>query len=438
MTSRCVLFIDDESNILKAIERLFRKEDLEVYTTTSPQEACDHVTSQEFAVVVSDQRMPEMPGTHLLEKIRELSPATIRMTLTGYADKEAAIEAINRGAVSRFLTKPWDDEDFKRDILSAIEAYNLRDDVKRLQEVTQEQNRQLQEWNTALEQKVEERTAEISNLNRDLRSSLMTSIAVMAQLGEMHSSLIGNHSKRVATLSKNMAQAMKLDTETISNIYAAALLHDIGKMGLPAAILQKDPGLYMESERETYRTHVIEGERIISMVPAIRTAARLVRSHHERWNGAGYPDRLTGDEIPLGARIIAVADAYDNTLHQRSGALKFTPSQALKQVVRASGEWFDPEIVKCLILTLGDENKVPVVTQEIELSDLKPGMHLAADIRTVQGKLLASSKTMVTQSLIDLLTTYTSGDPLEGSLLIVREPPGSSCGPELLNRQSAV
>lgn len=421
MASRTVLFIDDELNVLKSVERLFRREDLELFTTADPQEAIRYVTEHETAVIVSDQRMPEMTGTHLLEKLREIRPESVRMTLTGYADKEAAIEAINLGAVHRFLTKPWDDADLKREVLRGVEDYNLRAEVKRLQAIALEQNEQLRELNSTLEQKVEERTADIARLNKDLRSSFMTSIAIMARLGEMHSPTVGSHSQRVATLAKEMAAEMKLPVDEASTVYAGALLHDIGKLGIPVTLLQKDQDLYTDKERATFRRHVVEGERLVAMVPSIRNAAPLVRGHHERWNGSGYPDGLAGEEIPLGARIIAVADAYDNALNHQTRFGNATPSTALQQVVKYSGTWFDPAAIKGLIGVLSKKDNATSNILEVNLRDLRPGMKLAAEIRTLRGVLLVANHTMITQPLIDRLTMFSDSDPIAGAIIIVRQ-----------------
>ena len=207
-----VIFIDDEPQILKAFVRLFRKDDIDLFTTTSPEEVCDLVQTETVALIVSDQRMPEMEGTKLLEHVRDLSPATIRIILTGYADKEAAIEAINQGSVYRFLTKPWNDDELRNEVKRAIDEYTLRQENRRLQELTLSQNEELRDLNQNLELKVKERTEKVTLLNQQLKQGFIGSIRAMAQLGEMHSSDLGEHAKRVTVITGHDCKAARLQS----------------------------------------------------------------------------------------------------------------------------------------------------------------------------------------------------------------------------------
>ena len=170
-----ILMVDDEAGVLSACQRALRNEEYELVVTTSPEEALRKVASELYAVVMSDQRMPVMEGAQLLEKVREISNDTVRIMLTGYADIQAAMDAINRGEVYRFLTKPWNDDELRLTLRQAVAQFKLVTENKRLQVLTQEQNAQLTDLNQNLEQKVVERTEEISRLKRARPTDSQTS-----------------------------------------------------------------------------------------------------------------------------------------------------------------------------------------------------------------------------------------------------------------------
>ncbi|QDV51303.1 HD domain-containing phosphohydrolase [Gimesia fumaroli] len=343
-----VIFIDDEPHILKAFVRLFRKDQIDIVTTTSPEEVCQLVQAEPFALIVSDQRMPELEGTKLLERVRDLSPATIRIILTGYADKDAAIEAINQGSVYRFLTKPWNDDELRNEVKRAIDEYMLRQENRRLQELTQSQNEELRDLNQNLELKVKERTEKVTLLNQQLKQGFIGSIRAMAQLGEMHSSDLGEHAKRVTVMTGQVAKQLGCNLDELFQINSAALLHDIGKIELPGNLLSKPYDKLIPAEQRQVQNHVLLGEQIAQMVPSLEKAAVLIRHHHERFNGSGYPDGLKGEEIPLGSRIIGVADYYDHLQNSRSSAQQKSPEAILESMGRLTGTWFDPKVVAAL------------------------------------------------------------------------------------------
>jgi response regulator RpfG family c-di-GMP phosphodiesterase len=440
MSKLRVLFIDDEPNVLRSIQRLFRLEAFQVDTAHTPQEALDYAAAHECAVFVSDQRMPLMEGTTLLSLLRERRPDAIRMTLTGYADKEAAIEAINRGHVAKFLTKPWQDDELVTEVRLAVEHYKTKQENQRLQLLAQQQNAELLALNSSLEARVAQRTEDVTRLNQSLKASFLSSIALMAQLGELHSPTVGSHSQRVATLAKEVALALKRPADEVTTIYAAALLHDIGKVGLPESLLQKNPALLTEAERNHLRQHPIAGERLVSLVPALATAASLVRSHHERWNGTGYPDRLTHAAIPLGARVIAVVNHYDNLLNDRSHFENATRLKSLQATSKMAGTWFDPDVVSALseVIRQHESQDQGPTTVEILLKDLRAGMQLAAPLLTVRGVMLLPADSVLSEGIIDRVLAFHHSDPINGSILVYRQKTPEVKGTSPLPTTSAV
>lgn len=425
-----VLFVDDESNILQSVRRIMRKVDVKVETTTSPEEAIDLVQSRAYAVVVSDQRMPGMGGVELLEHVRTLSPDTVRIILTGYADVQASVDAINKGAVYRYLNKPWEDDDLRNCIKQGVDQYLLIQENRRLQELTERQNDELRDLNENLKQKVMDRTWEVLRLNQKLERSFMGAVEAMARLGEMHSRVLGSHAKRVAMLSTEIAKQVGVSGKDLLQIEVAATLHDIGKMLVDTTILKKQEDRLASDEQAALREHPAQGEAIVRMVPNNQDAARFVRHHHERFDGRGYPDGQVATEIPLGSRIIAVANAYDKLLNARHSFTNTTPFQACQLVEDRSGSEFDPAVVEALHAVVRKIEGEVESGYEIELGlkDLIPGMVLSRDLKADDGRLLAQKNHAIESAQIDALRRLDAKEPIMQGIFVYRKWPRSNRG----------
>lgn len=425
-----ILFLDDEPNVLNALRRVFQDEDIPLFFTTSPEEALEKVAAGGVGVAVSDHRMPSMTGVQFLEKVKLASPETARILLTGHADVKIAMDAINKGAVYRFLSKPWDDGELLHTVKQAHAHHTLVTENRRLTELTMTQNHQLRDLNENLERKVEERTKEIAGLNKELEKSFLGSVRVMAGLAEVHSKVIGSHSRRVAALSKAVAVRLGLPKEDIIQVEVAALLHDAGKMAIPAETLRKPEAALDPQERDLMRRHPTMGETLVRMVPNMEKAARLVRHHHELFEGGGFPDKLKGEDIPIGSRIIAVVDAYDNALNIRSIYESASPERAYKEVRSLARKELDPKVLDALGSFLeaskasADEGEV-----EVELKDLRTGMVLSREIRNARGVLLVQARAMLTADLLKTLRDYPEGSLGGEGVFIFRKPPGPVSGP---------
>ena len=242
-----ILFVDDEENVLRSLKRLFMSEDYEVLTALSGPDGLAVLKEVEVPVIVSDQRMPVMTGAEFLEKSRELSPDTVRIILTGYADVEAAIGAINRGGAYRYVSKPWNDNELLMVIKDAFDKYRLVKENKYLTELTIQQNEELKKWSTELEFYVQQHTIELTNqnkelkkLNEKLKNNVSEVLASLSGLIELRNRSMRNHSNNVALLSKAIAEEIGLTAPEIETIAAGAQLHDIGKIGAPDIILIKN------------------------------------------------------------------------------------------------------------------------------------------------------------------------------------------------------
>ncbi|MBL8830514.1 MAG: response regulator [Planctomycetaceae bacterium] len=417
-----VLVVDDETGVLSACARALRRVEADIVTSDSPMRGLEMTHADEFAVIVSDQRMPEMSGAQFLEQISHTSPDTVRVILTGYADINLAMDAINRAGVSRYLTKPWNDDDLRCVVTQGLEQFALVRENRRLQELTRQQNEELLQLNATLEQRVEERTADINRLNTDLRNSLLGSIRVLAELTEMHSKVIGSHGQRVAGICRRLAALLNISGGDLVQLEIAAILHDIGKIGIPAEIARKRDAALTAQERAVMELHPARGDGIVRMVPNLAMAATLVRHHHERLDGRGYPDRLVGDQIPLGSRIIAVASAYDNILNSREHFENVTPAQALHVVEQLAPGRFDPVVMEALQRYVSTEADSIQQGAEIEirLRDLRVGMMLSRELRTSRGVLLLPKNCVMNAEHLSRVKAFQQSEPIVDRAYVFR------------------
>jgi putative nucleotidyltransferase with HDIG domain len=345
-----VLFVDDEVNILKALTRLFRQEPLRVYTASSAGDALALLASEPIQVVVSDQRMPGVTGVKLLAQVREQFPEVVRIMLTGYTEIDVAVEAINHGEIWRMLTKPWNDQELRVTVRQALDDWSMRDEIRRLDRVTQAQNSALQEMNASLERKVDERTAELHRKNGELRKAFVSTVRALSEAVDAKDPYTRGHSERVGVYASRIARELGCKPDFIDRIYLAGLLHDIGKIGIPDAIIGK-PEKLTPDEYRVMKRHPEIGARILEPVDFLADIVPCVRHHHEWYDGStrGYPDRLVGGAIPYPSRIILVADTVEAMTSDRPYRKGMSLERVIEEVVAFRGTQFDPDVADAFI-----------------------------------------------------------------------------------------
>ncbi|HRM62913.1 MAG TPA: response regulator, partial [Acidovorax temperans] len=286
-----VLCVDDEPSILSALKRVLRAEDCKVLQAGSGAEAIAVLEQHPVDVVVSDMRMPGMDGAALLAQVRARWPATARILLTGYADMKATVAAINEGQIYRYIHKPWDETELRLTVRQAAERRQLERERDRLQALTSAQNEELKALNTGLEQRVQERTSELRQANDQLRRNYLTSIKIFSSVMELRSGVLAGHGKRCANLARKVAVTMGLPEDEVQDIFVAGLLHDMGFMALPDSIMSKPVGKLTPEELASYQRHPVLGAQAFMALDDHQTVATLIRTHHERFDGTGYPDQ---------------------------------------------------------------------------------------------------------------------------------------------------
>ena len=424
-----ILFVDDEDNVLRSLKRLFMSEAYEVLTALSGGEGLAILKEIEVPVIVSDQRMPVMTGAEFLEKSRQLSPDAVRIILTGYADVEAAIGAINRGGAYRYVSKPWNDSDLLLVIKDAFEKYRLVKENQYLTELTIKQNEELKKWSVELELYVQQHTIDLTKQNKELKklnlklkknvSEILTSLS---SLIELRNGSMRNHSNNVAILSTAMAEGIGLTSPEIEMISTASQLHDIGMIGAPDIVLLKNVGELSAEEMTEYVKHPVRGQAAIDCIEDFRGPGILIRHHHEWYNGGGFPDGLKGENIPIGARIIAIADRFDRILHREMRDID-TASAQVKSMLATQ---FDATLYKPLEKAAREffysiARDTDSIEIELKTKDLTLGMVITRDVITGTGLLLLRKGTVLNDKNIDTLKRAANLDPSKSGIFVTKK-----------------
>jgi response regulator RpfG family c-di-GMP phosphodiesterase len=425
-----LLLVDDEVSILSSLRRLFRLAGHYTLCAESGAEGLDILALHPVDMVISDMRMPEMDGATFLAEVRRRAPDTLRILLTGYSDIASTIAAINEGEIYRYVTKPWNDQELTLLVQEALQRRALERENTRLETLIRSQNEELRILNSALEAKVAERTAALSaalarldTAHGQLKQSFTATVRVFAELTEAGYPGSAGHGRRVAELSRSIARRVSADEGFHQTVMLGGLLHDLGKVGLPEDLLAKPFNRLNADERSVLMRHPTRAESLLTAIPSLREAARLIRHHHENFDGTGYPDHLAGLGIPLGARIIAVANDYDGLL--RGTAMLGRPmshKETLDFMIGNRGKRYEPMLVDALVnVTTSARGEVPSTDLALKSPQLRPGMVLARDLVHVDGFLLLARDFILDEAMIQQLGKLerTEGRPFQ---LFIRRP----------------
>ncbi len=318
-----ILYVDDETANLRLIERLLRGT-YEVITAASGAEALELLAMHDISLIISDQRMPGMTGIEFLKKASELRPQTVRIMLTGYTDAEALVEAINSGVVYKYVTKPWDNEILRQTAKRALQHH----ETLKAQRQLQLQNERLQSRLTAM------------------KSGIVRIIAEMLDVKDPQSR---THAERTSELAVEIGQKMNLSRADIEQLSLAAFLHEAADFRIPAHVLLKDTPLTAVEQQIVQQSFEL-GIQLLEGIPELEEVVEVLRFNHEHYDGRGFPMGFSYDQIPLFARIIAVANAYDALTNSRSMQVRLSPEDARKRMQALAGTKFDPMVVDALCM----------------------------------------------------------------------------------------
>lgn len=326
-----ILVVDDTQANLLLLEMIL--EDIgftDVVCINDPRLAFDTWTSFEPDLVLLDLHMPGLSGLDVLAQIRATSrPGFLPvLMLTADASSEAKVRALSTGA-NDFLTKPFDRVEVQLRIENLLRIRHL--------------HMELQQQNAHLEERVRERTREVAEAKDEI-------MARLAMAAEFRDDQTGQHTQRVGMIAALVAEAVGLPAREVELMRQAAPLHDVGKIGIPDSVLLK-PGPLNEAERRVMKRHTEIGARLVSgsQAATLQMAEQIAATHHERWDGTGYGVGLSGSDIPMCGRIVAITDVFDALIHERPYKQAWSVTDALDEIHSQRGKQFDPDVVDAFI-----------------------------------------------------------------------------------------
>jgi putative two-component system response regulator len=301
-----VLFVDDTALTLEMIRNLFKDEGTAVITAANASEALAIIRDEEVAVVVSDNVMPGMSGVEFLSSLKNISPDTVKILMSAFADLPSALAAINTSEVFRYVLKPWKDDEMKGAVHEGLRRYQIQKSMRKEDE--------------------------------DILRSL-------AQTIELKDPSTKGHCDRVAVYALMLAVSMGIPKHVQREIKYGSWLHDCGKIGISESILNGNRSLGAE-EFETVKQHSMWGAEVAEKAKLSDIARNIIEYHHERYDGTGYPHGISGEEIPLEARIVAVADVYDALLTDRPYRPGYSHEETISIMEGMRGTTLDPKVLQ--------------------------------------------------------------------------------------------
>lgn len=345
--NEAILIVDDDNTLRTVIMDTLGTSDYTPYTVENVPTAKDFISQQNIDLIISDVVMPGGTGVDLLRWVKQQNLDIPFIIMTGHADIKAVTDALNLGA-NHFLQKPFRPS-------KLIETVSHILSTSKLKKQNEELRHELANYNARLRQEVIEARME----NQQLFMATLTSLTNAIDARDAYTCA---HSSSVAELSYNLAKALDLDYEQQEMVKTAAQLHDIGKIAVPENILLK-PDKLTDVEFELIKKHPENGQQILKPLPDFEKILPVVRNHHERYDGSGYPDGLAGEEIPLLARIIAVCDTWNAMRTNRPYRNAMKVEKALSIIISQKGKQFDPSIADAFIEML---NEIPELIDQVE------------------------------------------------------------------------
>jgi len=414
-TPQRILVVDDEGIVLVALREILLREGYHVMTHSNPLLALEALKKEDFSVIITDQQMPVLTGLEFLAQARQIQPDATRILITAVLNLDTVIDAINKGEIYRFVVKPWLREELLATLKSAVQRYELTCRTRILQASALAMNEKLRHLSASFEEqaaRVADQSREIERLNHELRQDTHGAVVLFSRALEAFSPALAFQARRTSHVCKILGESLGLSPAERLNLDAAAAVANIGCLAVARSVLRKcreTPEELTARERQEYQQHAVQSQEILGSVPQLKEAGDIARWHHERFDGSGYPDGLSGQNIPWLARLLAVASHYAEAANQ--GGREIEVIQSL------SGTAFDPDAARAFLSVYPR-----VLSQrqhlEVSLNDLRPGMVLAKGIYTPNGSLILPEGEQLTEASIGRLQISSRSLPMNPLLLV--------------------
>jgi len=412
MGKPALLVVDDEKEVLNALNRALRKE-FELYLFSDPESALEFYRDKPIPLVLSDMRMPIMDGATLLSRISEINPNSKRFLLTGHADINLTVAAVNEGKISHYFAKPWSNVELIGELKSAFSVYLSEMKSIKLLQINKERNAKLALLNSSMELEVNKSkqklalvsSKEAKNFAR-LKKTFNTFVNIYANSIALHTEEGSQHSYRIAAHARYIAEKQDCDKLLSYQIYIAGLLYEAGKLALPQSLLKLPYDELNHQEQTLFDGFYQTGADLLSDVDELSFVVEIIKHIPELYNGSGLPEHLSGEDIPLGSRILAIVTYFDNLFIGRQTTAKISVTEAKQRLEKFCKSRLDPKLVS-LYLTMLIEfpggSKLGRLEFPIDLMQLREGLILAQDVINNSARVLLTKGTVIEQSHIDKL-----------------------------------
>jgi response regulator RpfG family c-di-GMP phosphodiesterase len=410
-----ILVVDDEELVLKGLRDTLTREGYHVVTSSNPFLGLEELKKNTFSVIISDNHMPGMIGLQFLAQARDIQPNASRLLITAVLSLDTVIDAINKGEIYRFIVKPWLREELLATVKNAVQRYELIDNNTLLQTKSVILNRELTEANRSLElqvSRVAEQNESLGQLNKALAENLQHSVQLGLHVLQSFHPALGNQARRVYQICCAMADALHLPSEQRQILEFSAWLHDIGLVAIHRELIRRweqSPECLREDELKVVHSHPILGQDLARFGHHLEEVGLVIRAHHERFDGKGFPDGLKGDEIPWLGRLLAVAVGFAESNHDEISTME--------SIRLGAGTQYDPEAVRAFLRAIS-RTKVSPKEREILIAELQPGMILSKGIYTPNGMLIVPEGQPLNEDVISKIVTHNKTSPIIQSLLV--------------------
>ncbi|PQP01353.1 two-component system response regulator [Pseudomonas frederiksbergensis] len=424
-----LLLVDDEESILNSLRRLLRSQPYEVLLATSGAQALEIMAQRPVDLVMSDARMPNMDGATLLAYIHQHYPNTTRIMLTGYADPSAIIKAINEGQIHRYISKPWHDEEMLLTLRQSLAyQYSERERLRLVQE-TWDQNEKLKLLNATLEKHVAARTSELQQTAdmldlayEELKRSYVTGTEVFSLLANLRLPPAKQTNRQIIEVVRVYCKLHSLDEGTSRDLTMAAALYNMGKLSWTDSMMSTPSDLLHHNDRERYRGYPKQSESLLMTLDPMKDAARLILHHQERWDGSGFPDRLKGESIPFGSRLLKLAVDFIELQRGLILERQMNSDEALVYIRQYAGRLYDPELAEDFIQVcaayLSDVTLADPTVKVLSTRDLVAGMILARNLNADNGMLLLNAGKVLNGPLVEKLIAFEAMEGAKYSIFV--------------------
>ena len=424
-----VLLVDDEESILNSLRRLLRGQPYDVLLATGGAQALEIMAQQPIDLVMSDARMPNMDGATFLAHVHQLYPHTTRIMLTGYADPEAIIKAINEGQIHRYISKPWHDEELLLTLRQSLAYQHSERERLRLVQETDQQNEQLKRLNATLEKHVAARTAELQQTAdmldlayEELKRSYVTGTEVFSLLANLRLPPAKQTNRQIIELVRVYCNRHGVDEATGRDLTMAAALYNIGKLSWTDSMMTAPADLLHHNDRERYRGYPKQSETLLMTLDPMKDAARLILHHQERWDGTGFPDRLKGEAIPFGSRLLKLAVDFIELQRGLILERQMNSDEALLYIRNYAGRLYDPGMVEDFIQVCAacqsDISLADPAVKVLTTRDVAAGMILARNLNADNGMLLLNAGKVLNGALVEKLIAFEAMEGAKYSIFV--------------------